>query len=154
MGNNTELLNSINTKMAIPFERYLFWGLLVIEMYIRMYGDIMAYTSVNMIALNVAPKKNYLGFITGLQQQGNSITFMLGPLISGWLWSWSIKHSFPYPFNSHFAWVLSGASLLAAWYITLGIPDSVNVFAAGENEQRQRQVSDSESTTTLTDDAR
>ncbi|KAJ1890378.1 hypothetical protein LPJ81_005947 [Coemansia sp. IMI 209127] len=53
-------------------------------------------------------------------------------------------HSFPYPFNSHFAWVLSGLSLLAAWYITLQIPDSVNVFASGSDEQSHADPDDDE----------
>ncbi|KAJ2551411.1 hypothetical protein EV175_003703, partial [Coemansia sp. RSA 1933] len=58
---------------------------------------------------------------------------------SGYIWSWSIKHSFPYPFNSHFVWVLSGLSLIMASYITLSIPDSVNVFASGSNEQHDNE---------------
>ncbi|KAJ2540459.1 hypothetical protein EV175_006230 [Coemansia sp. RSA 1933] len=133
----------------------VFWGFIFIEMFIRMYGDILAYTSVNTIAINVAPRKNYLGFITGLQQQGNSITFMLGPLISGYLWSWSIKHSFPYPFNSHFAWVVSGVSLIVAWYITRKIPESVNIFASGPASDRHGRATsnDNESTNDSTEDS-
>ncbi|KAJ2552758.1 hypothetical protein EV175_003191, partial [Coemansia sp. RSA 1933] len=101
--------------------------------YIRMYGDALAFTSVNLITSNVVPSKNYLGFITGLQKQLGSITSLIGPLLSGYLWSWSIKHSFPYPLNSHFVWVLSGALLVSAWYMTQSIPDSVNV-SASDNE--------------------
>ncbi|KAJ1729132.1 hypothetical protein LPJ72_005130, partial [Coemansia sp. Benny D160-2] len=107
--------------------------------YIRMHGDILAFTSVNIIAINVAPRRNYLGFITGLQNQLNSITFMIGPLISGYLWSWSIKHTFYYPFNSHFVWVLSGVALVACWYMTLSIPESVNIFASGSDNQDQSE---------------
>ncbi|KAJ2553654.1 hypothetical protein EV175_002868 [Coemansia sp. RSA 1933] len=119
--------------------RCLIWGLLLIEFYVRMYGDALGSTSVNLITANVVPSKNYLGFITGLQKQLNSITFLLGPFLSGYLWSWSIKHSFPYPFNSHFVWVLSGASLVVAWYMTRSIPDSVNVSASDNNPTNASQ---------------
>ncbi|KAJ2661455.1 hypothetical protein IWW48_002438 [Coemansia sp. RSA 1200] len=118
---------------------FFFWLFIVVEFYIRMHGDILAFTSVNIIAINVAPRRNYLGFITGLQNQLNSITFMIGPLISGYLWSWSIKHSFYYPFNSHFVWVLSGVALVACWCMTLSIPESVNIFASGSDNQNQSE---------------
>ncbi|KAJ2539009.1 hypothetical protein EV175_006395 [Coemansia sp. RSA 1933] len=119
----------------LSLEGCLFLGFLLLELCIRMYGDTLAFTSVNLLVANVAPRKNCLGFVNGLQHQVVGITYMLGPLVSGYLWSWSIKHSFPYPFNSHFAWVVSGVSLIVAWYITLKLPDSVNIFASGSPEQ-------------------
>ncbi|KAJ2859107.1 hypothetical protein GGI22_003092, partial [Coemansia erecta] len=51
-------------------------------------------------------------------------------------------HSLPYPFNSHFVWVLSGVSLVVAWYLTLPIPDSVNVFASGSDGQNRAASND------------
>ncbi|KAJ1796292.1 hypothetical protein LPJ59_003835 [Coemansia sp. RSA 2399] len=87
------------------------------------------------------PVKNYP---CGLQKQVNSITNMLGPLIWGYLWSWSIKHSFPYPFNSHFTWVLSGILLVISWYISLSIPGSVNSFASDPDAQNHGDPADDE----------
>ncbi|KAJ2551196.1 hypothetical protein EV175_003783 [Coemansia sp. RSA 1933] len=104
-----------------------------------MYGDTLAFSSIYIIVANVAPRKNCLGLINGLQQQINSITTMVGPLIWGYAWSWSIKHSFSYPFNSHFAWILSSITCLIGWYIALKIPDSVNMFASGSNEQHNNE---------------
>ncbi|KAJ2398877.1 hypothetical protein GGI23_002987 [Coemansia sp. RSA 2559] len=145
-------MTGIHGAMLPSLKSCLFWGYLLIELFIRIHGDIMAYTSGNIIGTNVAPRKNCLGFVTGLQNQLNAITFMLGPLISGYLWSWSIKHSYPYPFNSHFAWVLSGIALVITWYITLSLPESVNVFASGSDKQDHAD-SDSEPTSVSANDS-
>ncbi|KAJ2399908.1 hypothetical protein GGI23_002365 [Coemansia sp. RSA 2559] len=100
-----------------------------------MLGDTLAFTSVNLLVANIAPTKADLGFVNGLQQQVAMSAYIVGTLVSGYLWSWSIKHSFPYPFNSHFAWVFGGVALVISWYITLKLPDSVNIFASGSSEQ-------------------
>ncbi|KAJ1782444.1 hypothetical protein LPJ59_006808, partial [Coemansia sp. RSA 2399] len=89
------------TKLFTP-EFCLFWGFLVIQLYIRMLGDTLAFTSVNLLVANIAPTKADLGFVNGLQQQVAMLAYIVGTLVSGYLWSWSIKHAFPYPFNSHF----------------------------------------------------
>ncbi|KAJ1796293.1 hypothetical protein LPJ59_003836 [Coemansia sp. RSA 2399] len=134
MDKSTDIMTGIHGAMLPFLKSCLFWGYLMVELFIRIHGEIMVYTSGNIIGTNVAPRRDYLGFITGLQNQITAITFMLGPLISGYLWSWSIKHSFPYPFNSHFAWVLSGAAFIISWYITLKVPESVNEFASGSKD--------------------
>ncbi|KAJ2687401.1 hypothetical protein GGH99_003263 [Coemansia sp. RSA 1285] len=120
---------------------YLFWALLVVELYLLMHADAFAWTSMYILVSNAAPRKDYLGFINGLLNQVIGVTYMVGPLVSGYLWSWSLKHTLPYPFNSHLAWVASSLPLLVAWYMTLGIPESVNVFVSGSNEQNH-SVSD------------
>ncbi|KAJ1989950.1 hypothetical protein GGI25_004546 [Coemansia spiralis] len=124
---------------------FLFWLLLVVLLLIRTVGDILAFTSISMLVANIAPRKSDLGFMNGLQQQTMAIAHMIGPLISGYLWSWSIKHSFPYPLNSHFVWILGGISLGISWYMTRSIPDSVNVFASG-SKSSSRKEPDNEAT--------
>ncbi|KAJ1766272.1 hypothetical protein IW138_005976 [Coemansia sp. RSA 986] len=146
-GNSVEHLTGFNITKVLSPEFCLFWGFLIIQLYIRMLGDTLAFTSVNLLAVNIAPTKADFGFVNGLQQQIAMSAYMVGTLISGYLWSWSIKHSFPYPFNSHFVWVLGGVSLAASWYMTLPIPDSVNIFASGFNKH-SRTTSDNESTNT------
>ncbi|KAJ2549845.1 hypothetical protein EV175_004289 [Coemansia sp. RSA 1933] len=132
---STENIIGFDAAKWLSPELCLFWILLVAQLYIRTFGDILAFTSVNLLVANVAPNKTDLGFMNGLQQQTTSITYIIGPLISGYLWSWSIKHSFPYPFNSHFVWVLAGIALAVSWHMTKRIPNSVNVFASGSNTQ-------------------
>ncbi|KAJ1729718.1 hypothetical protein LPJ72_004823, partial [Coemansia sp. Benny D160-2] len=123
---------------------YLFWALLVAGLYLLMHADAFAWTSMYILVSNAAPRKDYLGFINGLLNQVIGFTYMVGPLVSGYLWSWSLKHTLPYPFNSHLAWVASSIPLLVAWYMTLGIPESVNVFVSGSNEQSHSVSDDNE----------
>ncbi|KAJ2552126.1 hypothetical protein EV175_003434 [Coemansia sp. RSA 1933] len=137
--------NSTNANNLPSPGTCLFWGLLTLCLYVRMYGDTLAFSSIYIIVANVAPRKNCLGLINGLQQQINSITTMVGPLIWGYAWSWSIKHSFSYPFNSHFAWILSSVTCLIGWYIALKVPDSVNMFASGSDEQGVTDMADDDS---------
>ncbi|KAJ2808759.1 hypothetical protein H4R20_000674 [Coemansia guatemalensis] len=111
------------------------WALLVALVLVRITGNILSYTSSNIIVTNIAPSKNSLGFINGLQELAINSMRALGPLISGTLWAWSIKHSYFYPFNSHLVWVLCGVFLFAAWRVALRLPSSVNVFAAGRTSQ-------------------
>ncbi|KAJ2519603.1 hypothetical protein GGI11_002528, partial [Coemansia sp. RSA 2049] len=86
---------------------YLFWALLVAELYLLMHADAFAWTSMFILVSNAAPRKEYLGFINGLLSLVYGITYIFGPLVSGYLWSWSLKHTLPYPLNSHLAWVAS-----------------------------------------------
>ncbi|KAJ2613224.1 hypothetical protein EV177_002607 [Coemansia sp. RSA 1804] len=141
-------------SILVKYTVILFWLLLLAQLYVRTLGDILSFASISLLVSNVAPRKTDLGFMNGLQQQTTSITYIIGPLISGYLWSWSIKHSFPYPFNSHFVWVLGGASLVVAWYMSLSIPDSVNIFASEEHEPTQEVASDNASANTLTERTR
>ncbi|KAJ1795834.1 hypothetical protein LPJ59_004117 [Coemansia sp. RSA 2399] len=145
LDSHTNHLVGFNIARWLSPELCLFWVILIVQLYIRMFGDILAFTSVNLLVANIAPRKTDLGFMNGLQQQATSITYIIGPIISGYLWSWSIKHSLPYPFNSHFVWVLAGMSLAASWYMTRSIPDTVNVFASGSGAQNREGSSDGES---------
>ncbi|KAJ2398142.1 hypothetical protein GGI23_003297 [Coemansia sp. RSA 2559] len=144
LGKYTDNLVGFSIVHRLSPELCLFWVVLIAQLHIRTFGDILACTSLNLLVANIAPKKTDLGFMNGLQQLATSITYSIGPLISGCLWSWSIKHSFPYPFNSHFVWVLAGMSLAASWYITRSIPDSVNVFASGSGTQSRESSSSDE----------
>ncbi|KAJ2696257.1 hypothetical protein FB645_006250 [Coemansia sp. IMI 203386] len=111
-------------------EYMLLWLLLAFLLLVRITGNTLAFTSINLITSNTAPSRNYLGIMNGTQQLVMGITRIVGPLISGSTWSWSLKHSLPYPFNHHFAWLLCAAAMAIASFMSHGIPDSVNKFAS------------------------
>ncbi|KAJ2909164.1 hypothetical protein GGI21_002155 [Coemansia aciculifera] len=98
----------------------------------RITSNVMAYTSVNLIITNMAPTRADLGFMNGTQQLVMSVVRIFAPVVSGFLWSWSIKHSLPFPFNSHFVWMLSALLVSIVLWQTYSIPDSVNKFAADQ----------------------
>ncbi|KAJ2770841.1 hypothetical protein IWQ56_002016, partial [Coemansia nantahalensis] len=120
--------------MAIA-THYAMWGLLVVLMLLRSAGSVFVTTSLNLLSVNLAPSKSDLGSMNGFQQMSNSITRFAGPVISGIVWSWSIKHTFPYPFNAHLLWVLCAALAAVSLKISTGIPESVNTFQAGQDAE-------------------
>ncbi|KAJ2888854.1 hypothetical protein IWW38_004870 [Coemansia aciculifera] len=117
---------------SILVEKIVMWTLLMTFMTMRITSSVMSFTSINLMVTNMAPTRADLGFMNGTQQLVMSSARIFAPLISGSLWSWSIKHSLPFPFNSHLVWMLS--ALLSAIVLKLSyrIPDSVNKFAADQ----------------------
>ncbi|KAJ2041983.1 hypothetical protein GGI08_007875 [Coemansia sp. S2] len=106
------------------------WPALVGLLLVRVTGQVLAFTSINLLTINLAPTREDLGFMNGAQQLAMSVTRVLGPLIGGLAWSWSLKHGLAYPFNYHFVWVLSAALASFSLYLAQGIPSSVNRFRA------------------------
>lgn len=116
-------------------EFYLLWVLLIALLLVRVVGQVLAFTSISMISANIAPSRADLGSMNGMQQLAMSATRVIGPLTSGILWSWSIKHELPYPFNAHLAWVVAAMLTTGSLYMTYFIPESVNTFLADMENQ-------------------
>ncbi|KAJ1864642.1 hypothetical protein LPJ73_000229 [Coemansia sp. RSA 2703] len=114
------------------------WAVLVVLLLVRVVGSVLMLTSINLLTVNMAPTKSDLGFMNGMQQLAMSGMRIFGPLLSGLIWSWSIKHTWPFPFNSHLLWNLCAVLMLVAQQVSSKIPDSVNVFGPGETEDEIR----------------
>ncbi|KAJ2717046.1 hypothetical protein H4R19_000213 [Coemansia spiralis] len=98
---------------------------------LRIVGNVLAFTSMNLLVSNIAPSKDMLGTVNSVQQLGAVAARITGPLISGALWGWSVRGGLPYPLNGHLVWVLCGALLIVSWRASAALPPSVNIFAAG-----------------------
>ncbi|KAJ2459970.1 hypothetical protein GGF42_001135 [Coemansia sp. RSA 2424] len=122
---------------ATGVEFCILWAALVMLLLVRVAGQVLAFTSINLLTVNLAPTRADLGFMNGMQQLAMSVTRVIGPLSGGLAWSWSLKQGLPYPFNAHFVWVLCAALTLYSLYLAQNIPDSVNVFAADLDEEQQ-----------------
>ncbi|KAJ1960778.1 hypothetical protein GGI12_003616 [Dipsacomyces acuminosporus] len=116
----------------VSFEYMLLWVLLTILLLIRVTGSVLVFTSVNLLTANLAPTTNDLGFMNGAQQLAMSGARVVGPLAAGCIWSWSLKHDYPYPFNSHLVWVVCALLAAISQYMSFSIPESVNKFAAAK----------------------
>ncbi|KAJ2741485.1 hypothetical protein GGI20_005156 [Coemansia sp. BCRC 34301] len=117
---------------SILAEKVVLWVLLMSIMTLRITSSVMAFTSINLMITNLAPTRADLGFMNSTQQLAMSTVRIFAPLTGGTLWSWSIKHSLPFPFNSHFSWMLSAAILAIVLKLSYRIPVSVNKFAADQ----------------------
>ncbi|KAJ2723357.1 hypothetical protein GGI07_002710 [Coemansia sp. Benny D115] len=111
-------------------EYILLWVILATLVFVDTVGDVLVFTSINLITANVAPSKADLGVMNGVQQLTMSFVRIIGPVLSGYAWSWSLKHSFPFPFNTHFAWIICTVLMAVAAYMSHALPRSVNTFAA------------------------
>ncbi|KAJ2636898.1 hypothetical protein GGF44_003038, partial [Coemansia sp. RSA 1694] len=119
-----------STSMLV--EKVVMWVLLMSIMTMRIMSSVLTYTSINLIIANMAPTRADLGFMNGTHQLAMSIMRIFAPIISGSLWSWSIKHSLPFPFNSHLVWMLSAVLIAIVLKLTYRVPESVNKFAADQ----------------------
>ncbi|KAJ1657465.1 hypothetical protein GGF38_004398 [Coemansia sp. RSA 25] len=116
----------------MSFEYIAMWVLLMSFMTMRITSNVLAYTSINLMITNMAPSRADLGFMNGTQQLAMSVMRIFAPAVSGILWSWSIKHSLPFPFNSHLVWMLSASLVAIVLWQSYLIPESVNKFAADQ----------------------
>ncbi|KAJ2818040.1 hypothetical protein GGI24_005220 [Coemansia furcata] len=113
-------------------EKVVMWVILMSLMTMRITSSVMAFTSINLMITNMAPTRADLGFMNGTQQLAMSVVRIFAPIVSGSLWSWSIKHSLPLPFNSHLVWTFSAVLIAIVLKLSYRIPDSVNKFAADQ----------------------
>ncbi|KAJ1950276.1 hypothetical protein FBU59_000756 [Linderina macrospora] len=120
----------------------LLWVLLLANLFLRVIGNVLVFTSVNLLSANLAPTTADLGLMNGAQQLAMSITRVIGPVLAGYIWSWSIKHDLPYPFNSHLIWVICALLTAVSLHMTFGIPESVNKFSAIEVDEYGRPLNE------------
>ncbi|KAJ1921901.1 hypothetical protein H4219_000247 [Mycoemilia scoparia] len=127
---------SFNTDSPAYFAM---WGVLIVLLLLRMVGTVLCFTSINIILTNVAPSTSALGKLNGAQQLIASTMRMAGPILAGILWSTSIKHTWPFPFNSHLVWNFSAVLFFITILNSTRIPNTVNRFAAKDREDRLRR---------------
>lgn len=124
----SSLANRAEANTGGRFETCLLWLSLILLLLVKITGQVLAFTSINMITANIAPSKNDLGSMNGMQQLAMSSTRIIGPLLSGTLWSWSLKQGLPYPFDYHFAWTVGAIFAVGSLFMTYQLPESVNTF--------------------------
>ncbi|KAJ2611384.1 hypothetical protein H4S08_003182 [Coemansia sp. RSA 1365] len=137
---NKTIVGNTNEVLSLPWiflslQECVLWILLVLVMLIRTIGTVLSFTSINILTVNLAPTKADLGFMNGLQQVALCVTRVAGPIAAGSVFSWSIKHTLPYPFNSHLVWVLCAVLTVGSLQMTSKIPDSVNTFLPGQGNR-------------------
>ncbi|KAJ1785136.1 hypothetical protein LPJ67_004061, partial [Coemansia sp. RSA 1938] len=70
----------------VGFEYCMLWILLIGLLLVRITGNVLAFTSLNLLVSNIAPSKAMLGTMNSMQQLGTTGMWTAGPLISGTLW--------------------------------------------------------------------
>ncbi|KAJ1666281.1 hypothetical protein EV178_002392 [Coemansia sp. RSA 1646] len=120
---------------ATAVEYVTFWVLLVSLLLLLTVAKILTSTSINILTVNIAPSKADLGTMNGMQQMAMTVTRVIGPLLTGAIWTWSMKHPLPFSFNSHCVWTVAAALTLTSYCTSHKIPQSVNKFAADKDDR-------------------
>ncbi|KAJ1860293.1 hypothetical protein LPJ57_006727 [Coemansia sp. RSA 486] len=118
--------------------RVLLWIMLIALLLVRVVGSVLMMTSINLLTVHLAPTKAELGFMNGTQQLSMSTSRIIGPLLSGTIWSWSIKNSWPFPFDFHLLWNTCALLVLCATYLSGRIPQTVNQFGGDRQASQNR----------------
>jgi hypothetical protein len=64
---------------------------------------------------------------------------MVGPVLAGNLFSWSLSNGLPYPFDIHFVfYYLALVTVLFAW-VSLVVPESINERIKEEKEEEDEE---------------
>ncbi|KAJ1916115.1 hypothetical protein IWQ60_008217 [Tieghemiomyces parasiticus] len=110
----------------VPSLAPLTWLAMVATLVIRVCAGTFGFTSVNMLVSNAVTDRGCLGVVNGVAQSASSLARSLGPLIAGSLYSWSLAHSFPFPWDRHLVFVVMAFVSLAAYAISFTWPLRIN----------------------------
>ena len=76
--------------------------------------------------INNSVEKKYLGRINGISQSFAALGSILGPLISGIAYSWSLTNDKFFPLNIHFSFILFAIISVLNIIATAFLDDSIN----------------------------
>ncbi|KAJ2719412.1 hypothetical protein GGI07_005238 [Coemansia sp. Benny D115] len=128
----------VATKSSL-FGLIVLWTFLIVLLMAFSAVSVFISTGINLLTANFSPSRTDLGVMNGVQQLCMGSTRLFGPLASGAVWSWSIKHGLPYPFDSNLVWSI--CALLGFWSykLSMKVPDSVNEFKPDEDSQASNE---------------
>ncbi|KAJ1922418.1 hypothetical protein IWQ60_006539 [Tieghemiomyces parasiticus] len=94
----------------------LTWAALMVALVGRMCAGSLSFTSIIMLVNNSVTDPRYLGTVNGMSQAANSLARTLGPVVGGQIWSWSLVHDLPFPFDYRLVFVFASVpAFLAYW---------------------------------------
>jgi hypothetical protein len=106
-------------------QSWLVWiGLLVAGCGFKVSAS-CCFTSMNLMLSNAAPS-HLRGTINGLSMTLSMFARIFGPVIGGFLFSWSIAHPHPWPFNHHTCFIFFALVFLASMQVIRRLPSSIN----------------------------
>ena len=71
------------------------------------------------LMINNSAEKKYLGRINGFSQSLAALGSIIGPLLSGLIYSWSISNNQKFPFDIHFAFIIFSLASVTNIFICL-----------------------------------
>lgn len=78
------------------------------------------------LMINNSAEKKYLGRINGISQSFAALGSIIGPIVSGVLYSWSIKNDYAFPLDIHFSFIIFSIISFTNLLFVNFIDDSIN----------------------------
>ncbi|KAI9203836.1 major facilitator superfamily domain-containing protein [Polychytrium aggregatum] len=128
----TGILMTIPAFLILPSVSWLYvtagwslWTMLFILQGLRTMFGFQAMTSTFIMVANSTTARSR-GSINGLAQTFAAMARMVGPIIGGTLFSWSLDSSRVFPFDYHFEFYFIALSAIFTYVVSLYIDDEIN----------------------------
>ncbi|ORY45215.1 major facilitator superfamily MFS-1 [Rhizoclosmatium globosum] len=113
------LSGTINPSLE---NKTIVWLLLLLNLSIRQFCNVLTYTSVFILINNSATAEN-LGLINGIAQTSASFVRSIGPALGGIMWAWSITNGLGFPFNYWFVFMVIFVWSIGLVVTTMFLPE-------------------------------
>ncbi|KAJ1916715.1 hypothetical protein IWQ60_008013 [Tieghemiomyces parasiticus] len=100
------ILHPLPDDGTVPPLSPVTWVILIVALIVRVIAGTLTFTSVNLLVNNSVADRQVLGTVNGFAQSMGALARALGPLTAGIVWSWSLLHDYPFPFDYHFIFLL------------------------------------------------
>ncbi|KAH6565281.1 hypothetical protein BASA60_009965 [Batrachochytrium salamandrivorans] len=109
----------------------MMWAIVAFAQITRTVGGLQAFTSTFMMTSNsVAPRSR--GSVNGFSQACGAFGRMIGPVIAGSSFSWSLQNGYSAPFDYHIMFVMLVLQQVAIFAISLCVSPSINFRVKGD----------------------
>eukprot|EP00730_Choanoeca_flexa_P018049 TRINITY_DN8752_c0_g1_i1.p1 TRINITY_DN8752_c0_g1~~TRINITY_DN8752_c0_g1_i1.p1 ORF type:complete len:516 (+),score=85.86 TRINITY_DN8752_c0_g1_i1:127-1674(+) len=113
------------TTMAQANQSAEVWSMLLVTAATFKIFASGCFTSMNLLLSNAVPS-HLRGAINGLAMTMAMFVRVIGPIVGGAIFSFSISHDYPWPFNHHLAFVFFAISFAAVFALIRQVPLALN----------------------------
>ncbi|KXN64879.1 MFS general substrate transporter [Conidiobolus coronatus NRRL 28638] len=99
----------------------LTWVSIIIMLILRAACNTIANTSVNILLVESAEGSGNLGKLNGFSQTLSGLSRSIAPALTGTIYSYSLSHQFPYPFDYHLVWYILALLCVCNYYYSFNI---------------------------------
>jgi len=99
---------------------------LSVIMIFRYITNLLSFTALFLL-VNHSTEPRFIGLGNGIAQSSASLARGIGPLVSGFMLSWSLSNDLHFPLNHYFSFFVFGFGFLFTLIISCLLPDSINV---------------------------
>ncbi|KAL2915005.1 hypothetical protein HK105_205549 [Polyrhizophydium stewartii] len=119
--------------------RWAMWGLVCAAQILRTSCGLQAFTSTFVMMSNSCTSRSR-GSLNGFGQMLGALGRMVGPIVAGNLFSWSLQNGLSAPLDYHLMFVVLVIQQLATYAISLWVPVSINHRLRDDDEAEEAAI--------------